>query len=125
MKNRFICFLHLDIFNTFYRFRMNDVEKKHAVNELESLRLNSLADGNFSNVANETSDIASTIITNLTAPTSTITPNLTVIGTMMKTAFAIQNITTGYEEYNHEFYIYIWGIAIFACIVLTTGRWEN
>lgn len=104
---------------------MNDVEKKHAINEMESLRLNSLANGNFSNDGNETTTIASTIITNITTPTSTIAPNLTVIGTMMKTAFAMQNITTGYEEYNHEFYIYIWGIAILGCIILTTGRWAR
>ncbi|XP_014360452.2 ATP-binding cassette sub-family C member 4 [Papilio machaon] len=54
---------------------------------------------------------------------STTNPNHTIIGTMLKTAVTMQNITlTDLEPFDNNFYIYIWAAAIFGCIILTTER---
>lgn len=92
---------------------MNDVETKHNLNKdkLNDTLFNKLGDSNF------TTEIPTTL-----APLSTELPNMTVIGTMVKTVLAMQNITSPYEPLNHDYYIYIWAIGILGCIVLTTGR---
>lgn len=55
------------------------------------------------------------------APLYSSTGNLSVIGTIVKTALTMQDIVTE-EPVHHMFYIYIWGAAILGCILLTTGR---
>lgn len=62
-------------------------------------------------------------LTTLDPMTTVIPGKETVIGTMVKTALALQNVTTTDEtNINHPFYIYIWAIGILGCIILTTGR---
>lgn len=62
--------------------------------------------------------------TTLDVNSSLTEPNMTVIGTMVKTALAITNLTRLGDdgEIDHPYFIYIWGVFIFGCIVLTTGR---
>lgn len=50
---------------------------------------------------------------------TTMAPNLTVIGTMLKTIMKVTEID---DYFDNDYYIYIWAIAIFGCIVLTTWR---
>lgn len=102
-------------------FRMNDVETKYI---LEKDQLNATPFNNLSNSSgsNDTSGNSTTVLPTTLPPSSTELPNMTVIDTMVKTALAMQNITATYEPLNHEYYIYIWAIAILGCILLTTGR---
>ncbi|XP_068628985.1 ATP-binding cassette subfamily C member 4-like [Battus philenor] len=94
---------------------MNNVEAKHS-NMLNELNYTSLSSpNNFTDSLNETES--------LDASDSTVNANVSVIGTMMKTALAMQNLTSIEEdEMDHSFYIYIWAVTILGCIVLTTER---
>ncbi|CAH2099903.1 unnamed protein product [Euphydryas editha] len=101
---------------------MNTVEDNIARKALRENITNSSLPSNRSlanDVLNTFNDTSS--LDNL-ASTSTMNPNLTVIGTMVKTAFAMKNITSNEEQVDHSMYIYVWAIAIFGCILLTTGR---
>lgn len=115
---------------------MNDVEEKHNKLSPESLSSNdtetisSILNGN--DTMNSILNATDAIINNATelplsdATVTTMAPNLTVVGTMLKTTIVMQNLTANETEsqemYNHPFYIYIWAIAILGCILLTTGR---
>ncbi|CAK1548541.1 unnamed protein product [Leptosia nina] len=96
---------------------MNQVEARHA--REASLMTNDL-DFLNSTKANDTG--LSTTIASTSVPDTTMNPNLTIIGTILKTGVAIQNITTHEETFDHSFYIYIWALAILGCILFTTGR---
>ncbi|CAK1599826.1 unnamed protein product [Parnassius mnemosyne] len=102
---------------------MNDVEAKHLRSEDEKFNAYFTITNNEANVFNETSEslIMDDTTTNPTSPT-TMNPNLTIIGTMVKTALTIQNITSGEEPLQHSYYIYIWATAILVSILLTTER---
>ncbi|XP_026323955.1 probable multidrug resistance-associated protein lethal(2)03659 isoform X2 [Hyposmocoma kahamanoa] len=77
---------------------------------------------------NDTSDISSTFATitdNYTSDvtdagneTSTLKP--TVIRLVLDTALALQRAAA--DRIEHPYYIYIWGLGILGCIVLTTAR---
>ncbi|XP_050359927.1 ATP-binding cassette sub-family C member 4-like [Nymphalis io] len=103
---------------------MNDVELRRAKYDL----MEDIASGDSNSTSNSSLSYDDILETNVTSPldnlvsTSTMNPNLTVIGTMMKTAITIQNIALNEEPFDHSFYIYIWAIAILGCIILTTGR---
>lgn len=93
---------------------MNDVEVTYLTPTFET---DLLTDRNETNNLNLTSEVP-TVVDSAAFP-----PNLTVIGTIMKTAMAIQNATeTERENVNHSYYIYIWAIGILGCIILTTAR---
>nr|XP_021186907.2 ATP-binding cassette sub-family C member 4 [Helicoverpa armigera]WRX06130.1 ABCC7 [Helicoverpa armigera] len=100
---------------------MNDVETRHIVTKehLNETAFNSLLNGNFTSDSNDTGALTTELPT--TVPPAVVA-NVTVIDTMVKTVLAMQNITSTYEPLNHEYYIYIWAIAILGCILLTTGR---
>ncbi|PZC86949.1 hypothetical protein B5X24_HaOG200304 [Helicoverpa armigera] len=100
---------------------MNDVETRHIVTKehLNETAFNSLLNGNFTSDGNDTGALTTELPT--TVPPAVVA-NVTVIDTMVKTVLAMQNITSTYEPLNHEYYIYIWAIAILGCILLTTGR---
>ncbi|CAG5018016.1 unnamed protein product [Parnassius apollo] len=102
---------------------MNDVEAKHLRFEDEKFNANYMSTNNDTNVFNETTEplMLDDATADPTSPT-TMNPNLTVIGTMVKAALTIQNITVGEEPLEHSYYIYIWAIAIFGCILFTTER---
>ncbi|KAJ0181195.1 hypothetical protein K1T71_003280 [Dendrolimus kikuchii] len=94
---------------------MNVVEARHIKLDEE---LNNLT--RLSNDLNDTTEIP---LTTLEPMTTVIPGKETVIGTMVKTALTLQNVTTTDEtNINHPFYIYIWAIGILGCIILTTGR---
>lgn len=103
---------------------MNNVEARHLENTSRSLNItengNNTLDDGFENGTHP--------FENVTLPTedmmTTIAPNLTIVGTMLRTAITMQNITEteSQEQFSHPFYIYIWAIAILGCILLTTGR---
>ncbi|XP_037300681.1 multidrug resistance-associated protein 4 [Manduca sexta] len=98
---------------------MNDVEARYDKGDMPELNETGILSANLTNF-NEASEVG-----NMTtfAPTTAIAPNLTVIGTMMKTAIAMTNVTaTELENVNHDYYIYIWAILILSCVVFTTGR---
>ncbi|KAJ8734792.1 hypothetical protein PYW08_014042 [Mythimna loreyi] len=100
---------------------MNDVETKYILEkeQLNATLFNSLTNsaGDNNTSANFTTELPTTLL-----PSSTELPDKTVIDTMVKTVLTMQNITSTYEPLNHEYYIYIWAIAILGCILLTTGR---
>ncbi|XP_047031198.1 ATP-binding cassette subfamily C member 4-like [Helicoverpa zea] len=100
---------------------MNDVETRHIVTKehLNETAFNSLLNSNFTSEGNDTGALTTELPT--TVPPAVLS-NVTVIDTMVKTVLAMQNITSTYEPLNHEYYIYIWAIAILGCILLTTGR---
>ncbi|CAG5018010.1 unnamed protein product [Parnassius apollo] len=102
---------------------MNDVEAKHLRFEDEKFSANYTSTNNETNVFNETTEplMLYDATTDPTSPT-TMNPNLTVIGTTVKAALTIQNITAGQEPLEHSYYIYIWASAILGCILLTTKR---
>ncbi|CAK1599824.1 unnamed protein product [Parnassius mnemosyne] len=102
---------------------MNDVDAKHLRLEDEKFNANYASTNNETNVFKEITEslIMDDKTTNPISPT-TMNPNLTVIGTMVKTALTIQNITSGEEPFEHSYYIYIWTIAILGCILLTIER---
>ncbi|XP_075982862.1 ATP-binding cassette subfamily C member 4-like [Anticarsia gemmatalis] len=105
---------------------MNDVEFKHYL-YAEGRDFTGLDNGFNNTYSNDTSSSNTTeTLLSENVPSTTIAPNLTVVGTILKTAMAIQNLTTeetaSQELYNHPYYIYIWAIAILGCILLTTGR---
>lgn len=103
---------------------MNDVETKHELrlDEIRNNSLYSLTNGNNTSENNDTSVLTTEIPTTISPSSTSTHPNLTVIDAMVKTAIAMQNITSSYEQYNHEYYIYIWAVAILGCILLTTER---
>lgn len=70
-----------------------------------------------------TTDLAETTLS-IDTNSSLTEPNMTVIGTMVKTALVMTNMTKlGDDDYvDTTFYIYIWGALILASIVLTSGR---
>lgn len=83
---------------------MNQVERRH-LNEP------------ILNIANSSDNMSNT-----TDPLDTsIRPNHTVIGTILKTGVVMQNIAQE-EPIDHDFYIYVWALAIVGCILFTTGR---
>ncbi|CAH2099893.1 unnamed protein product [Euphydryas editha] len=101
---------------------MNDVEDNIARRALRENITNSSLPSNRSlanDVLNTFNDTSS--LDNL-ASASTMKQNLTVIDTMMKTAFEMKNITSNEEQFDHTMYVYVWAIAIFGCILLTTTR---
>ncbi|CAH0722547.1 unnamed protein product, partial [Brenthis ino] len=105
---------------------MNTIEdrniKMYALLKTANNDLDFTLANNVSATDNETVTDAPAI-ENLVA--TTISSNLSVIGTMLKTALTVKNLTMTeeiYEPINHEYYIYIWAAAIFGCIILTTGR---
>ncbi|CAG5018055.1 unnamed protein product [Parnassius apollo] len=98
---------------------MNDVDAKYLRFEDKNFITNYTSTNDETNVLKETTE--SLIVDDTTSPT-TMDPNLTVIGTMVKTAITIQNITVGEEPFEHSYYIYIWTIAILGCILLTIER---
>ncbi|CAG4922635.1 unnamed protein product [Colias eurytheme] len=102
---------------------MNDVEATH---EFEVYSLGNMTDSPNSTDVNDTLSVldVTTDASLLVAPESTTTmnPNLTVIGTMMKTAITMQNITSHDQPFDHSYYIYVWAAAIVGCILFTTGR---
>ncbi|CAG5018046.1 unnamed protein product [Parnassius apollo] len=102
---------------------MNDVETKYLRFEDEKFNANYTSTNNDTNVFNETTEplMLDDATADPTSPT-TMNPNLTVIGTMVKAALTIQNITVGEEPFEHSYYIYIWASAILGCILLTTER---
>ncbi|CAH2068608.1 unnamed protein product, partial [Iphiclides podalirius] len=102
---------------------MNDVEAKHLryLNEFNNTdsKTSELNGTNETESSNKTDQL---VTTDTPRSTVSINPNLTVIGTMVKTALTMQNITTTEEYVEHSYYIYIWAIAILGCILLTTER---
>lgn len=98
---------------------MNNVEKTYGT-PLQDVSANQTAINGTDNLdyLNVTSSMSTV------APVSTaMPPNLTVIGTIVKTALTMQNLTTTEDHnINHPYYIYIWAIGILGCILLTTGR---
>lgn len=103
---------------------MNNVEARHLENTSRSLNITE----NGNNTLDDGFENGTHLFENVTLPTedmmTTIAPNLTIVGTMLRTAITMQNITEteSQEQFSHPFYIYIWAIAILGCILLTTGR---
>lgn len=109
---------------------MNDVEAIHSYKENQvnqSRYMNNTDRVNFTtselNTTTTTENIRTAIDENITDTiTSTaVFPNLTVIGTMMKTALTLSDVEI--NVFNHSFYIYIWVAALVGCTVLTTFRY--
>lgn len=102
---------------------MNVVEIRHGLenNQTTTPLFHNITNGNNSIGSNDTISNFTTELPT-TIPSSTELPNMTVIDTMVKTVLTMQNITSVYEPINHDYYIYIWAIAILGCIILTTGR---
>ncbi|KAG7304443.1 ABCC5 [Plutella xylostella] len=99
---------------------MNSVESNVHLNEPKLLS----EDPFVNNTTLETTtDLAETTLS-IDANSSLTEPNMTVIGTMVKTALVMTNMTKlGDDDYvDTTFYIYIWGALILASIVLTSGR---
>ncbi|XP_041973671.1 ATP-binding cassette sub-family C member 4-like [Aricia agestis] len=74
---------------------------------------------NKSGVLNSTNVIPLSTVNH--TETETITPNSTVIGTIVKTALTAISLGNS-DSVEHPFYIIVWGILIFGCILLTTTR---
>lgn len=86
-----------------------------------SLSNNSLSNGSLSNdevldTLNSTSSLGSLV------SSTTMNPNLTVIGTMVKTAMAMNNMTSNEAPFDHSIYMYVWATGILSCVIFTTGR---
>lgn len=106
---------------------MNQVESRViAIEGIEDAARNaSLFSANMldSNLTESSTD-PSTTVSGSAADGSSITPNMTVIGTMVKTVLTMQNITDASQpaQIDHAYYIYLWALGILGCIVLTTTR---
>lgn len=99
---------------------MNQVETSHTK---EALLLRN--DFGFLNDTSTNDSLTSTFTEPAVAtdsPSTTMNPNLTIIGTILKTGVAIQDLTSQHE-FDHSFYIYIWAASILGCILFTTGRY--
>lgn len=104
---------------------MNNVEARHLENTIRSINITE----NGNNALDDSIYRGAYSFVNGTLPTKDITstttaPNLNIVGTMLRTAGTMHNITETVtrEEFCHSFYIYIWAIAILGCILLTTAR---
>ncbi|KAG7304444.1 hypothetical protein JYU34_011386 [Plutella xylostella] len=105
-----------DLWLTYWMNTVEDRVKILGLNEETS---------NFTRSSNITDELTTVLPeTTLDVNSSLTEPNMTVIGTMVKTALAMTNLTRlGNDgEIDHPYFIYIWGVFIFGCIVLTTGR---
>ncbi|CAB3237262.1 unnamed protein product [Arctia plantaginis] len=104
---------------------MNNVETRHLENTMRSLNITE----NGNTTLDDSIDNGTYAFENITLPTedipsSTMAPNLTIVGTMLRTAITMHNLTetVTQEQFGHPFYIYVWASAILGCILLTTGR---
>ncbi|XP_013166628.1 PREDICTED: multidrug resistance-associated protein 4-like [Papilio xuthus] len=101
---------------------MNKVEARHARLNTENNDTNLINPLNYTDSFNDTTELPS-FMDDVTDTISTTNPNHTIIGTMLKTAVTMQNITlTEQQPLDNNFYIYIWAAAILGCIILTTER---
>ncbi|KAI5634784.1 ABC transporter transmembrane region domain-containing protein [Phthorimaea operculella] len=92
---------------------LGDLWLTYWMNIVETNQENSMRKNDTSEFDNTT-----TLAPELDANTTT-KANHTIIGTMIKTALTLEDIA---PIRDYSFYVYIWAIAIFGCIVLTTGR---
>ncbi|VVC94182.1 unnamed protein product [Leptidea sinapis] len=99
---------------------MNNVESKHNRYSLIEERLANGTDLNDTLLVLPRQDNTnqSLLVVNDLLST-TMNPNLTVIGTMVKTALTMVEHE---EPLDHIFYIYVWAAAILGCMIFTTGR---
>lgn len=102
---------------------MNKVESRHARLYTESNETNLINPLNYTDSFNDTTEIPSFMDDVTDDSISAANPNHTIIGTMLKTAVTMQNITLVEQEpLDSSYYIYIWAAAILGCIILTTER---
>ncbi|XP_041973565.1 ATP-binding cassette subfamily C member 4-like isoform X1 [Aricia agestis] len=87
---------------------MNNVETN--LQEMNSSKLEDLDTLLLSSATNSSTDSDNNSIA-----------NLTVIGTIVKTAITLEDISN-VNKFDHFYYIYIWSAALLGCIILTSER---
>ncbi|CAG9575824.1 unnamed protein product [Danaus chrysippus] len=100
---------------------VSDLWLTHWMNTVEERKLNDYSPEPLAAELTNASDAVQNASLVTEAPMYSSTTNLSVIGTIVKTALTIQDIVSE-EPVHHLFFIYIWGAAILGCILLTTGR---